>query len=505
MKLLDNKSKILVEIIILSLFISIISTTYAYFTIMVNGKSNTNIVESGSMLLSFEDGPSISMDNMLPNQSIEKTFTIENLGTIDTSYDVYFSELINTFQDKNDLVYTLISSNGCSVPTKKVVPSVSGEKLINQCSIDKGTKHSYTLKITFLETEDDQNDNLGRGFSTKLSLNEYKTINNIAIIEDGIKFNTHIKKLAGTIEGNDYTNEYNHPLYSNNEDLNKRNATQLSVSRDYNIKNIELSSTLPSNNVNTILVNDPLSNYDIKAWFDNNTIYLYTLADKIYLSENASFMFSGLSGLTNLDLTFFDTTNTKDMSYMFSATNNLVGVDISSFDTSNVVDMKRMFYETNKIKTIDLSSFNTSNVTNMSQMFKDMYVLTNINLGNNFDTSKVTDMYQMFAHQRALRELDLGDKFSVESVVNGADLFQTGVQTSFAKKIYTTKDLIFKENADISHVFWNTNISGGYGTKVVGDNDAGDYAVIDCGEKRPGYLTFKGTTQQYEEFCAQYN
>ena len=33
----------------------------------------------------------------------------------------------------------------------------------------------------------------------------------------------------------------------------------------------------------------------------------------------------------------------------------------------------------------------------------------------------------------------------------------------------------------------------------------GDYAVIDCGTKRPGYLSFRGTEEEYEAFCSKFN
>ena len=103
---LDNKSKLLIKIIIICLFISIVSTSYAYFTSIVNSDSNINVIQSGSMRLTFQDGPVVTKSNMLPGDSFIKTFKVKNTGTLETSYDVYFSELINTFV--NTVIKTII-------------------------------------------------------------------------------------------------------------------------------------------------------------------------------------------------------------------------------------------------------------------------------------------------------------------------------------------------------------------------------------------------------------
>ena len=174
---LDNRSKILFHIIVVSLFIACISFSYAYFSINFDGNGKSSVVTTGNMEITFEDGPVISKDNFLPGDSITKTFSVKNTGNVDTKYDVYFSELINSFVDLSDLVYTLSSENGCQTISEVVVPNSSGTKLVDKCLITPDVTHSYTLTLKFKETNDNQNDNAGKIFSTKLLVNEYKEAN----------------------------------------------------------------------------------------------------------------------------------------------------------------------------------------------------------------------------------------------------------------------------------------------------------------------------------------
>ena len=55
------------------------------------------------MKIKFADGPEISLKNAIPGDSLIKIFTVENTGTVATTYDIYLSDVVNTFVDKSDL------------------------------------------------------------------------------------------------------------------------------------------------------------------------------------------------------------------------------------------------------------------------------------------------------------------------------------------------------------------------------------------------------------------
>ena len=124
---------------------------------------------------------------------------------------------------------------------------------------------------------------------------------------------------------------------------------------------------------------------------------------------NMRYMFHGMSNLITLDLSNFNTSNVTLMNYMFSGMSNLAMLDLSNFNTSNVVDMWGMFAYAPSLTSLDLSNFDTSNVTNMRSMFalgdedvsKDK--LERIYVNNDFNTAKLTDTYQMFGNRKKLR------------------------------------------------------------------------------------------------------
>ena len=173
---MDKKVKILLLSISITLLVAIISTSYAYFTIS-NKTGSEETITSGTMALTLHDGSKIETNFMIPGEYIEKTFYVTNTGSLATSYDIYLSEVINDFADKTDLVYTLTSSDGgYSTPSQVQVPSASA-KIVDNQAIGTSTTHHYTLRITFLNKNEAQDDNQGKHFSGKIQINEYTDVN----------------------------------------------------------------------------------------------------------------------------------------------------------------------------------------------------------------------------------------------------------------------------------------------------------------------------------------
>ncbi len=142
---------------------------------------------------------------------------------------------------------------------------------------------------------------------------------------------------------------------------------------------------------------------------------------KILAPENSSFLFAGLTSVTSIDFTAFDTSNVINMSRMFNVCNELTALNIENFDTSKVTDMSYMFYKCQKITSLNLSNFNTTNVTNLSYMFEACKSLVDLNLYN-FDTSNITDMTKMFYDCSSIVTLDLSN-FNTANVTNMFQMF----------------------------------------------------------------------------------
>ena len=367
---MKTKYKILLSFIGILLLTVGISFSYAYFSTLVeNNTGSENVITSGSMELAYVDGDSVTLENALPGTVVEKMFSVKNVGTIKTTYDVYFSELLNGFVDTSDLVYTVSSSSGCQSLEEKTIPEVSSKdsKLVSNCSINPGQKHDYILHVKFKETEDNQDDNKGKTFSTKIALNDYKEVitNSYLLATNDIK-----ELIAGYSDITSFKRVYDAPV-----------------------------------NEQTVDISTGESIYPVLAWInENNELFVYSKSKNIFFNESMKYMFCGLKKLKTVDLTGFDTSLVKDMSFMF-AQSSIETANLSTLNTSNVTDMSFMFTQSN-FKTLDLKSFDTSKVTNMSMMFSFMNYLTDVDVSS-FRGNSLVYASQMFENSPNIAALDL--------------------------------------------------------------------------------------------------
>ena len=128
-----------------------------------------------------------------------------------------------------------------------------------------------------------------------------------------------------------------------------------------------------------------------------------------------SYMFYRCVGMTELDLSHFDTSNVTTMESMFSNM-ELTELDLSSFNTGKVTSMKNMFYYCNNLKSLNLTSFNTRNVKTMYAMFDHCVSFTELDL-TSFDITEMNDskgLDRMFRNCSKLRNIMVKWGFSIE-------------------------------------------------------------------------------------------
>lgn len=241
------------------------------------------------------------------------------------------------------------------------------------------------------------------------------------------------------------------------------------------IRKFERSDTMPTNVTGlNIAMSD--SNLPVYIWFDGhdnvNTVYYYSRAEKIYLNEDISYMFSNFARLESADLTQFEAPRITAMENLFNQCASLTSFDISNIDTSEVTDMTGMFSFTRSLQTIELPTFNTENVTNMSWMFSKTGATT-IDIST-FDTGNVTNMSNMLRSYEpgengitpSVHTIYVGDKFTTANVASSAYIFRT-----------------------------QSILVGGAGTASAtsGNGDKFIFARIDDPDNgKPGYLSMKG-------------
>ncbi len=133
-------------------------------------------------------------------------------------------------------------------------------------------------------------------------------------------------------------------------------------------------------------------------------------------------MFYGCTNLSTLNISNFNTSKVTIMQGMFRGCTNLLELSIGELDTSKVTTMYGMFWNCSSLASLDVSSFNTFNVTNMANMFSGCSSLLELNLSS-FRTSKVTNMSFMFDGCNHLENLDIST-FDTSNVTNMGFMFR---------------------------------------------------------------------------------
>jgi hypothetical protein len=176
---MKKKEIIALVAVIVAAVVMISIGSYAYFTAKVTGTSQANTITSGTMAITYADGPSITLDNAIPGDTVIKTFTVTNTGNVDSNYDVYLSEVNNGFADQTDLAYSLVSTDGGYSTTSDIQVPSAATKIVSAQAITASATHTYTLTIKFLNKTTNQDINQGKKFSAKLQVNEYKNYVNL--------------------------------------------------------------------------------------------------------------------------------------------------------------------------------------------------------------------------------------------------------------------------------------------------------------------------------------
>ena len=153
------KKKVMIPVIASLVTVLVLSgVSYAYFSAKIkeNNKTET-VLKSNELNLIFNGVKEISAPSMIPGDSFTKTFTVENKSNRAVDYNIYLQNITNEFNE--DLVYTLEDTTG-SVIGETPLPVTNKDKsyLKTGISIDANTIKTYTLKITFKNTDEPQND-----------------------------------------------------------------------------------------------------------------------------------------------------------------------------------------------------------------------------------------------------------------------------------------------------------------------------------------------------------
>ena len=166
----------LIAIASVLVFSLVTMASYAYFTGMVRGdEPQQTVITTGHMDVTYIDGETIgTKENMIPGESVSKHFSVKNSGDVVAAYNIYLIDVVNEFVNTDELVYELISDDGINIGQTEC--PTDGTYIAFDVPIEVGETHEYELKITFLNTDYNQNDNQGSVFSAKISLEDGLTV-----------------------------------------------------------------------------------------------------------------------------------------------------------------------------------------------------------------------------------------------------------------------------------------------------------------------------------------
>ena len=146
--------------------------------------------------------------------------------------------------------------------------------------------------------------------------------------------------------------------------------------------------------------------------------------DKIFntgLVKNANSAFRAIEGDSFDGSTFGPAMSSVTSLFLAFDNSGLKQINVSNWDTSNVTNMSNTFSHCELLASVDVSKWNTSKVTNMEGMFVDCNLLASVDVSK-WDTSKVTDMASMFSICGALRSIDVS-KWNTSNVTDISGMF----------------------------------------------------------------------------------
>ena len=180
---MNKKNKIIISItgIVLVLLI-LVGLTYGYYLTRISGNTSDKSIsiDMANLELTYSDGNGlIEAKSIIPGETIAtKTFTVKNTGNAKVSnYVVYLDSVVNNFEDKNDLKLTLTCTSdiGNCNGTNITYPSTNIMLVTND--IEEKETQSYELKVEFIETNDNQSDNMNKEMSGNILIKDIKGLN----------------------------------------------------------------------------------------------------------------------------------------------------------------------------------------------------------------------------------------------------------------------------------------------------------------------------------------
>ena len=196
---MTRKQKIIVSVTgIFLVLLILVGLTYAYFLTKIKGNTNSKSISvtTANLEIEYKDNNDIIIGDKIEPGTIlpTKTFTVTNNGGKSVEYSVGLVNIINTFTNTEDVVYTITcksynkegfslgtdgtitgTENGtCSGVNETEFPTLNSYIVTN--NIDVNIVHAYTMTVTYKETGIDQSIDMNKELSAKIDIFDPKSL-----------------------------------------------------------------------------------------------------------------------------------------------------------------------------------------------------------------------------------------------------------------------------------------------------------------------------------------
>ena len=196
---MNRRQKIIVSLTgIFIVLLGLIALTYGYFLTRINGNTNTKSISVSSTNLEIEykdNNDIITGDKIEPGTTLpSKVFTVINNGGKNVEYSVGLVNIINTFTNTEDIVYSIscksYNKEGFSLGTDGTItgtengtcdgvdetefPTLNSYIVTNNIDVNK--VHAYTITLTYKETGTDQSIDMNKELSGKIDIFDPKSL-----------------------------------------------------------------------------------------------------------------------------------------------------------------------------------------------------------------------------------------------------------------------------------------------------------------------------------------
>jgi len=189
-----NKKKILTISLIFIITLSVLLFSYGFITTIINviKEPKHHVFVNQNLKVEYSDGTEVlnSKQNVFtPGSVLTKTFTVKNVGNVNTTFNINLKEIKNNFNRKEDITYelkvnseVLKDSSGNEIqgtfPSQDLV-------LLSEVVLEPNEQVTYELVINYINSEENQIEDSGSTITGKIIIEEFVSQNSSNIIVYG--------------------------------------------------------------------------------------------------------------------------------------------------------------------------------------------------------------------------------------------------------------------------------------------------------------------------------